>query len=137
MPYLPPFNVIKRLVEMSTSKGQLIATASYENLVMMIKLLLSAVEVNERWYLTQYPDVADAIAQGKTPSARQHFIDNGYFEGRLPFPIPVDEDWYKRIPRCGREHTARLRPVRPGAFRSRWIQGGTPAVPNMSGHASA
>jgi hypothetical protein len=96
VPYLPPFNVIKRLVEMSTSKGQLIATASYENLVMMIKLLLSAVEVNERWYLTQYPDVADAIAQGKTPSARQHFIDNGYFEGRLPFPIPVDEDWYKR-----------------------------------------
>jgi hypothetical protein len=96
VPYLPPFNVIKRLVEMSTSKGQLIATVSYENLVMMIKLLLSSVEVNERWYLTQYPDVADAITQGKTPSARQHFIDNGYFEGRLPFPIPVDEDWYKR-----------------------------------------
>jgi len=96
VPYLPPFNVIKRLVEMSTSKGQLIATASYENLVMMIKLLLSSVDVDERWYLTQYPDVADAIAKGKTPSAKQHFIDNGYFEGRLPFSIPVDEDWYKK-----------------------------------------
>lgn len=27
-------------------------------------------------------------------SARQHFLDDGYFEGRLPFPMPVDERWY-------------------------------------------
>ena len=96
MRYLAPFDVIKRLVEISTTKGQLSATASYENLIRMIKLLLSAVDVNEDWYLTQYPDVAEAIAQGKVASARQHFIDNGYFEGRLPFMITVDDEWYQK-----------------------------------------
>ena len=27
-------------------------------------------------------------------SAQQHFVDDGYFEGRLPFPMRVDEKWY-------------------------------------------
>jgi len=94
--YLPPFDVIKRSVEITTSRGQLIATASYENLITMIKLLLSGVDVDEEWYLRQYPDVAEAIADGKIKSAKQHFVDNGYFEGRLPFAITVDENWYQK-----------------------------------------
>ncbi|HXT80785.1 MAG TPA: hypothetical protein VN702_14575 [Acetobacteraceae bacterium] len=96
MRYLPPFDVIKRSVEITTSRGQLIATASYENLITMIKLLLSGVDVDEEWYLRQYPDVAEAIADGKIKSAKQHFVDNGYFEGRLPFAITVDENWYQK-----------------------------------------
>jgi hypothetical protein len=27
-------------------------------------------------------------------SAKQHFMEDGFFEGRLPFPMPVDERWY-------------------------------------------
>jgi hypothetical protein len=92
--YLPPFEVIKRPVEISSSQGQVTATVSYEDLLGLIKHLLSTVEVDENWYVAQYPDVAQAIAQGRTASARQHFIDNGYFEGRLPFLIPVEEHWY-------------------------------------------
>jgi hypothetical protein len=95
MSYLPPFDVIKRSVEISTSReGQVFATASYENLLDMIRSLLSVVDVDEQWYLAQYPDVAEAIAEGKMPSARDHFIDNGYFEGRLPALITVDERFY-------------------------------------------
>jgi hypothetical protein len=93
--YLPPFDVIKRSVEITTARGQLIATASYENLITLIKLLLSGVDVDEDWYLAQYPDVAEAIAEGKIKSAKQHFVDNGYFESRLPFAIDVDENWYQ------------------------------------------
>ena len=37
---------------------------------------------------------AKVIAEGGLPSGRRHFIDDGYFEGRLPFPIKVDEQWY-------------------------------------------
>jgi hypothetical protein len=92
--YLPPFDVIKKPVAISASKGQTIATASYEDLLGMIKHLLSVVDVDADWYLKQYPDVREAIAQKKTPSAKQHFIDNGYFEGRLPYLIEVDEKWY-------------------------------------------
>ena len=95
MPYLPSFAVIQRSVELSKAKGQLIATASYENLLRMIKLPLSTAEVDEGWYSDWYPDVADAVAEGIVASAQQHFIDNGYFEGRLPFAMPVDEAWHK------------------------------------------
>jgi hypothetical protein len=94
--YIPPFEVTKRLVEVSTAKGQLMATARYEDLIIMIKHLLSGTEVNEEWYLRQYPDVAKAIKEGGAISARQHYIDNGYFENRLPFPVAVDEAWYMR-----------------------------------------
>jgi hypothetical protein len=94
--YIPPFDVVKKLVDISTSKGQLMATASYDSLMTMIKLLLSGVEVDEDWYLKQYPDVAQALADGRIKSPRQHFIDNGYFEGRLPCEIAVDEKWYQR-----------------------------------------
>jgi len=96
MRYIPPFEVIKRSVEISTAKGQLITTATYENFLRTIKLLLGATDVDEAWYLDQYPDVRQAITEGKIASARQHFIDNGYFEGRLPFPIDVDDKWYQR-----------------------------------------
>jgi hypothetical protein len=94
--FIPSFEVTKRLVDISTAKGQLMATARYENLIMMIKLLLSGIDVNEEWYLRQYPDVGLAIRQGNTKSAKQHYIDNGYFENRLPFPVEVDDDWYKK-----------------------------------------
>jgi hypothetical protein len=95
MNYLPPFDIIKRSVEISTSRdGQVFATASYENLLGMIRSLLTVVNVDEKWYLAQYPDVAEAIAQGKMPSARDHFVVNGYFEGRLPSLIAVDERFY-------------------------------------------
>lgn len=94
MRYIPPFEVLKRLIEISTSKGYLVATAPYEDFIRTVKLLLSGVDVDENWYVRQYPDVAEAIAEGAIRSARQHYIDNGYFEGRLPFPITVDETWY-------------------------------------------
>jgi hypothetical protein len=94
MRYLPPFDVIKKPVAISVSKGQTIATASYEDLLGLIKHLLSVVDVDADWYLEQYPDVREAIAQKKTTSAKQHFIDDGYFEGRLPYLIEVDEKWY-------------------------------------------
>ena len=94
MKYLPPFDEIKHPVEISAAKGQVTATMSYEKMLEMIRHLLSLVDVDEDWYLAQYPDVAEAIAQGKTGSATQHFMDNGYFENRLPYLISVDEKWY-------------------------------------------
>ena len=94
MRYLLPFDVIKRPVELSTDKDHPTVTMPYESLLELIRQLLSQVEVDEQWYLVQYPDVAEAIAQGKTTSARQHFMDDGYFENRLPSRITVNERWY-------------------------------------------
>jgi hypothetical protein len=69
-------------------------SCSYENIVAMLRQLIIDVEVDEPWYLERYPDIAEAIKQGSVQSARLHFVNDGYFEGRLPFPIRVDERYY-------------------------------------------
>ena len=94
MKYLPPFDLIRRSVEISTIRGELRVSLSYDDFVRVLRLMISGIQVNEEWYLTEYPDIAQAIRDGKVESARQHFIDDGFFEGRRPFPMDVDERWY-------------------------------------------
>lgn len=94
MKYLPPFDLIRRSVEISTVRGELRVSLSYDDFVSVLRLMISGIQVNEEWYLTEYPDIAQAIRDGKVASARQHFIDDGFFEGRRPFPMDVDERWY-------------------------------------------
>jgi hypothetical protein len=45
-------------------------------------------------YLKTYADIGQAVENGSVPSAAQHFAFDGYFEGRLPFAIDVEEKWY-------------------------------------------
>ena len=94
MKYVPPFDLIRRSVEITTVKGDLRVTVSYENFVSLLKTLLVGIDVDEDWYLKTYEDIDVATKEGAVTSARQHFVENGYFEGRLPFPIRVDEKWY-------------------------------------------
>jgi hypothetical protein len=92
--YIPPFDLLKSFVSIRAAHGDLAVTCRYEGFVEMIRKLLAGIDFDEAWYLKRYPDIADAIKQGLVPSAREHFINNGYFEGRLPFPIKVNEAWY-------------------------------------------
>ena len=89
-----PFEAVRRSVEVSTVRGQLRVSVSYDEFIRIIKLLVSLVDVDETWYLRQYEDVAQAIQEGVFVSPRAHFASNGYLEGRMPFPILVDEKWY-------------------------------------------
>jgi hypothetical protein len=93
--YVPPYAALKQRFAMSSAKDRLVASIDYEELQRVIQLLLRGVSVDEAWYRRTYPDVAEAIEAGTVGSAKAHFIDNGYFEGRLPFPLEVDEDWYR------------------------------------------
>ena len=95
MKYLPPFEVLKSYLTISNVKGELMVTCSYESLVQMLRQLIIGVQVDEAWYLERYPDIAEAISQGVVQSPRVHFGNDGYFEGRLPFPIAVDNAWYQ------------------------------------------
>ena len=94
MNYVPPFEAIKTFVTFAAVKGELTINASYHQFTSLVRTLLQGIEVNEAWYLTQYPDVAEAVRDGIVNSAREHFLNDGYFEGRAPFPIQVDEAWY-------------------------------------------
>ena len=94
MKYLPPFDLIRRSVEITSVKGELRVNVSYDSFIEILRSIISDIDLDEEWYLTEYPDIAEAVRTGKLVSARQHFIDDGYFEGRLPFPMQVDERWY-------------------------------------------
>jgi hypothetical protein len=67
---------------------------SYEDFVKILRSMIAGIEVDESWYLRTYEDIASAIKAGSVRSARQHFVDDGYFEGRRPFAMQIDERWY-------------------------------------------
>jgi hypothetical protein len=92
--YLPPFEIIKGMLNLTSARGKTRVDMTYEDLQKIIRILISAVEVDEVFYLSRNPDVADGIRKGGIRSAREHFVDHGYFEGRLPYQIEVDETWY-------------------------------------------
>ena len=92
--YLPPFEALKTRLTISNVKNELMVSCGYEALIQLLRQLIIGIEVDEQWYLKRYPDIAEAIEQGVVESARLHFVNDGYFEGRLPFPINVDERYY-------------------------------------------
>ena len=96
MTYLPPFDLIRRMVEVSTVRGELRVSLSYDDFIQILRLMISGIQVDEAWYLREYEDIARAVSSGAVASAKQHFVDDGFFEGRRPFPMPVDEHWYLR-----------------------------------------
>jgi hypothetical protein len=93
--YLPPFERIKSQLRISQVRGGTVrVNATYEDLMRMIQVLLVGIDVDEAWYLQQNEDVVQGMREGKIRSAKEHFVDHGYFEGRAPFPMAVDESWY-------------------------------------------
>lgn len=94
MPYLPPFESIRAMLRVKDEKDTPVVTGSYEEFLELIRALLVSVQVDEAWYLNTYPDVAAAIKEGKVATAREHFMYDGYFEGRWPFLMVVNERWY-------------------------------------------
>jgi hypothetical protein len=53
-------------------------------------------ELDEEWYLSQYPDVQAAIQSGLLKSALEHYRRHGILEKRLPSKPVVNEAWYLR-----------------------------------------
>lgn len=94
MKYLPPFELIRRSIEISTVRGELRVNVSYEAFVTILRTMIRGIDVDEAWYVKTYEDIGGAINEGIVSSAKHHFVNDGYFEGRRPFPITVDETWY-------------------------------------------
>jgi hypothetical protein len=92
--YLPPFAFLKQKYRITAAADRDRVNLTYVDLLEITKLFLRGVAVDEKWYLNEYPDVADAIRNGAFRSARHHFIENGYFEGRRPGVFEVDAEWY-------------------------------------------
>jgi hypothetical protein len=94
MTYVAPFAFLKRRYKVSATADVDRVTLSYRDFQELLRSVLRGVHVDEGWYLREYPDVEEAIRSGVFKSAKHHFVQNGYFEGRRPGPCEVDEDRY-------------------------------------------
>lgn len=92
--YFPPFSVVKKSLQFKSVNGEVQVSLTYDELVRLVKLMAHSVPVDEAWYLSRNPDVVAAINGGQIQSARQHWIEFGYFEGRLPSLPVIDPGWY-------------------------------------------
>lgn len=82
----PTFSEVAAALGGDPSSEVLPATVSWAGVTKAIRLFLRTVPVDEAWYRSAYPDVDEAIAAGKIASARIHFIEHGFFEGRTAQP---------------------------------------------------
>jgi len=63
----------------------------------LIQAIVASGPFNEDFYLETYPDLAEAFAAGQISDLRRHYIDLGFFEGRIGAPPPVDEAYYTSL----------------------------------------
>ncbi len=50
----------------------------------LISYIVDKEPFDEDWYVATYPDVKTALKKGTLESAKRHYVETGYFEGRLP-----------------------------------------------------
>jgi hypothetical protein len=81
---LPYFeNVLKTCKIKGWQENHKTLTVDREGLEAFLREVLLAMPFDESWYLARYSDVAEAVAKGET-TARDHYVEFGYYEGRLP-----------------------------------------------------
>ena len=60
----------------------------------LLKTIAECAPFSEQFYLETYTDIAEAYAAGQIPNLHEHFVELGYFEGRIGAPPAVDEAYY-------------------------------------------
>jgi hypothetical protein len=60
----------------------------------LLQVLAECAPFSQEFYLQNYADIAKAHAAGDLPDPKRHFVERGYFEGRVGAPTEVDEAWY-------------------------------------------
>ena len=92
--YVVPFKVLLKQIGLLDGFGDKPLELTLDQLLSLVRVLLASVPVDEAWYQTTYPDIAQAIRSGAVKSAKAHFVSHGYFEGRLPAEVPADKAFF-------------------------------------------
>jgi hypothetical protein len=96
--YVPPhFGRFKQMAKVyGWEQGHETLTMSRSGFLALMQELLAFADFDEAWYLSTYKDVAAAVAQKQFKSARDHYLNYGYFEGRLPNARGFDAAYYAK-----------------------------------------
>lgn len=62
---------------------------------LLLHCVIARLPFSAEFYLRTYPDIAAAVAAGQIADLHRHFIDTGWFEGRMGSPPEVDEAAYR------------------------------------------
>ena len=92
--YVIPYQSLMQQVGFDDEGSQSDVIFTREQFEKLMWAMLRHVAVDEHWYRMAYPDVDEAIRNGKLRSAKDHFVASGYFEGRKCGRVAVDEQWY-------------------------------------------
>ena len=96
MEYLPHISMFLRALRINRerlgSKSKVAVDAKI--LRHLLQSLAACAPFSEAFYLEQNPDVAEAHAKGQIADLHSHFIEQGYFEGRVGHAQQVDEAYY-------------------------------------------
>lgn len=61
----------------------------------LIQGVIEGLPFSAKFYAETYPDIAAAAAAGQIPDLHRHYVETGYFEGRLGMPPTLDEAYYR------------------------------------------
>lgn len=94
-PYVPPCSVVLRGLgiagpDLSAPKAE-VSTAF---LRFLIRELVRPGSFDAEWYASCNPDIRAAYDAGLIASLHEHYVQQGYFEARLPHSLTIDPDWY-------------------------------------------
>ncbi len=91
---LPSFaTLVNSKILIPSSRTQYLAVEKHF-LQRCLRPLVEEIRLDEAWYLRQNPDVAEGIRKRLVASAREHYVEHGFYENRMPYEILVDEAWY-------------------------------------------
>jgi hypothetical protein len=98
--HILPFQIIHRAFEPAPDEQDSPQMMTARVVVRcLLQQVVASMPFDEEGYLASNPDVATAIRRGEVASAREHYIADGYFEGREGAVETFDEAWYlKRYP---------------------------------------
>jgi hypothetical protein len=97
--YLPHIDLL--LQAMRINRERLNSRSKIAIDAKLLRTLLQAIVVrlpfSAEFYESTYPDIGEAAASGKIPDLHRHYVETGFFEGRIGAPPPVDETYYTSL----------------------------------------
>jgi hypothetical protein len=81
----PPYTLLTKWMDGVSGSASARLSPKYDDILEVLRALLRAVPVDEPWYMSQYPGIADFVARTPTETPASHYQKHGYFEGRRPF----------------------------------------------------
>ncbi len=85
MLYIPPYSILCKWMDRYAQPDASRLIAPYDDVLDVLKGFLAPIPVDDTWYLTEYPAVADYLRRSPNETPGLHFCKHGYFEGRRPF----------------------------------------------------